>query len=1147
MGDAASRLGGGSEIAPNVDKTDIIEELTKAVETTDLVRYKEIWSQSWSHRQRCKEEGDMEFDKDLVAGHVINYVKFAFRHNDSEWRFEGIKVAESFLDNKDMRQEYIKHKFLEALLFIDIEADTGAEDKLEEVGTPRGKDLSGGGKDSKQTARLKLAANIMCKLADYEEFKTKDLLCSPATLNFLCIVLNQAPDAAEVVTRVFVKLCSRQTQDSLQFLVDASVGDILAAFFATIQIRRPAKPSPSAMEKWRRDVGALGNTAHTLGTMIKYGHQLQVQTPTIIQILAALSASKHGDDAPDNVRVLAGIARLLYWICRHAGTGMAAKLHEAASPGRPQQDPDEVLQVLVRMWNRCVNLHMLIQERRGIQWAGFCTDDLDRSKRLDSELDRQQLDDKTMDAKRLICYTNCLLWLCLPMPGIRWKMREASLRKLHIAFELRSTGDEDLLKTTLSTVRYLVDMPLAQKCVELFEFFAVELLSLLDVALQAAGQGDQPAGHGGEVVVMHRRLLLETISVLSMQRGMQQLLTENGIWDKLKHIFADKANRYGAQSHELDLIDSHQDEVVDQREKLVALYLLAEVAVHPSNRLKWASRMGAMPGPGLEIRRGPLPPKEYPPRENEFQKLLQDYIVKDRSDKPCQTVGSLLLYLFQESKFQQGLTEAQETIKSLFKWWRDNSTINFEEEYFQEAEETLTGIRGGRSLPALLDIAIRRREQRIELASIVTMQMYFPHECVLVLSLFSRLALEPEYKRFFVDHIDALLGCVCVGIWAEAREAAATLANLMWMPDFRDHSALCEGKGSIPLVCWLKFDGPCCVNLDAANVLLPYRSPVSPKPVDTGKGMYRSRWGVEFVEDSCLTLHPNGLKTNLVPAILTSASPQDTLEALSCQTYDWLVSKDTLPHPKHFSITCWFYWSLASTEEERRDRVLITSTPIHGSREAQPLVFMHWERDSSEWVWIFVEAKDDTERLVRTPKLLPGWHSLAIVSSNEGTRFHLDTDFSITMKHIWLRNDFYMVGNDGPMPPRPNSLGKTDASEGATGHGGKKPFGLIADFRIYGQSLSLDDVKVIAQADTKSHPNEIARVLADKDAAKILAQRLDVPDSAAECLRALGSLATLASERAKIYKVCGRELLKMLDSPLPMIQRQATRLLNNMT
>lgn len=48
-------------------------------------------------------------------------------------------------------------------------------------------------------------------------------------------------------------------------------------------------------------------------------------------------------------------------------------------------------------------------------------------------------------------------------------------------------------------------------------------------------------------------------------------------------------------------------------------------------------------------------------------------------------------------------------------------------------------------------------------------------------------------------------------------------------------------------------------------------------------------------------------------------------------------------------------------------------------------------------------------------------------------------------------------------------------------------------------------------------------------------------------LRALGSLATLSSQRAKIFHVCGRQLLRLMKSPQPMVQRQAKRLLNNLS
>ncbi|CAE8676914.1 unnamed protein product, partial [Polarella glacialis] len=85
------------------------------------------------------------------------------------------------------------------------------------------------------------------------------------------------------------------------------------------------------------------------------------------------------------------------------------------------------------------------------------------------------------------------------------------------------------------------------------------------------------------------------------------------------------------------------------------------------------------------------------------------------------------------------------------------------------------------------------------LTSIDTLQYCAPYECVIALTMFSRLALEPKFKRLIFKHaLEALLGCICTGIWPEAREAAATLANLMWLP----------GLDNERLVCWLKFDGP---------------------------------------------------------------------------------------------------------------------------------------------------------------------------------------------------------------------------------------------------------------------------------------------------------------------------------------------------
>jgi len=348
------------------------------------------------------------------------------------------------------------------------------------------------------------------------------------------------------------------------------------------------------------------------------------------------------------------------------------------------------------------------------------------------------------------------------------------------------------------------------------------------------------------------------------------------------------------------------------------------------------------------------------------------------------------------------------------------------------------------------------------------------------------------------------------------------LANLMWLPDWKEEK----------LVCWLKFDGPNCITVDAANCLLPVKTG-NPRPVDMGKGMYKSMWGIEFVEGSCITLHPDGLRTTQIPCTLTSAPTLDTLACTSKRPYAWLGSE---PDSKHFTITCWFYWPANPTPG---DKVLIQTTPRPKSPPIASLYVECEEKDNQrEWLWIMVD-RHEVKRVIRTPKLMQGWHSMAVVSSTrthhkhpfEGTKFFLD-EWSVPLKQVWMPNDFYVIGNFS---------GTYEGGEG------KKPFGLITDFRIYGSTLSDSAIKAIAQSsDTESHPDEIVRTLAHMDAATILAQRLDVPDSAAECLRALGSLATLASQRAKIYSVCGRDLLRMLDSPHPMIKRQAARLMTNM-
>eukprot|EP00435_Cladocopium_sp_Y103_P053058 s533_g16.t2 len=548
--------------------------------------------------------------------------------------------------------------------------------------------------------------------------------------------------------------------------------------------------------------------------------------------------------------------------------------------------------------------------------------------------------------------------------------------------------------------------------------------------------------------------------------------------------------------------------------ELAVLRVMSQVAVHPAHRLGFVAK-------DLEA------DEVYPPRE-EFEEQLEGWV--KRKDEHCKTIASLLLNLFEEQKFQQqDPSRLETTLLSIFDWWQVNSTTSYEQD--REVSEARTAI----SLPDRLKVAMMRAQEKQALTSMETMSSCAPYECVVALSLFSRLALEPKFKRLFYNHLEPLLACVCTGIAAEAREAAATLANLMWAPDLNQEQ----------LVCWLKFDGSSCLTVDAANVLLPVRAG-DPKPVAIGQGMYKSTWGVEFVSDSCLTFHPDGFKTYNVPALLTTASPQDTFMNTSQSPYQWYHE----PNPRHFTISCWFFWPLCSDDglksrEGGCQCVLLQSSPP----EMLIQIFVHFDKDNPEGIWTLVDY-ERTKHAIKTPKLNPGWHLLTVVSSTtespaqkyNGTKFFLD-EWCKRLPKVWevqesrlqaallhyILNDFYNLGND-------------------LSRGGRKPFGLIADFRIYARCLSDDEVRKLSRAEnTDKHPDQIARRLAELDAATVLVQRLDVPDCAAECLRALGSLATLSTQRAKIFHVCGRQLLRLMTSPQPMVQRQAKRLLNNLS
>lgn len=1029
MGAQASQLDVSvASLKPN----EFARQVEEACEQNDLSKFVELWSKI----EKLREEKAPEYDVGLLQNEeVMQSVRFALKkHDPPEWRRKGIEIARTFFPYEKARAALAKMDFVNTLLVITLPDEN--EEEEEEEGRAQDRERA----ERERYVQLEAAETIR-ELAEHDEFRSS--LCCTSVLNFLCIVLNQIEEAREVVTDIFVRLSNGEEQDILVLMMEDSVGDVLESFFKTMDFKLV---DDGRGEEGTRSISALSNCAHTLGTLVKYKHQVRIHKPRVTEVFRHIVDSDNRKNIrPQNMRLLAEMSRLFYWICRGSNNAMETL-------GETTENLDQVLKVLKEVWEICAAQQQVLSA------------DVEPSAR--SLRDPKAM--KVRHAQMCLCHMNCLLWVLLPESQIRWKFKRLDFSHLHLAFELRSP---DLLVVVLSTVRHLLDYPPAQECHELVRFFGEQLLVLLDLVQR--GQLTHP-----HVIT----LLLDAISILAMQRGMQEMLAEYDAWALLHVLLAREGDGQGPEA---------------QKHRLSVLLTNAQVAMHPSHRLAWVGRGDV-----------------YPPRAAFEAELLA---MERDTDAHQRTVASILLTSFQEEKFMKPLLEVESKFTTLFDWWREHSTTRYEEERLagdsqgaapRPAEEP-------RPLAELLHLAVQRREERRPLTSMETLRFCAPYECVFALSLFSRLALEPKFKRLiFEGALHSLLGCVCCGIWAEAREAAACLANLMWLPDLQEER----------LVCWLKFDGPQCITVDAANVLIPVKEG-SPRAADIGKGMYQSTWGVQFVEESCVILHPDGLRTHEVPGILTSASPLSTFHGTSRSEYRWL--DDTPPDPRHFSVTCWFYWPLNSS---KGNKVLLQTS----KEDRMSQIFLDCEKDP-EGVWTLTTDKR-TKRHLKTPKLNPGWHMLSLVSSTDrnradtlnGTRFFLDT-WHHELNQTWVKNEFYMVGND-------------------SGQKGGKPFGLITDFRIYGRSLSTDEItKMVRSKDTENHPDQIVRRLASMDAATILAQRLDVPDSAAECLRALGSLATLVTQRAKIYSICGRQVLKMLDSPQPMIQRQAARLLNNIT
>jgi len=225
---------------------------------------------------------------------------------------------------------------------------------------------------------------------------------------------------------------------------------------------------------------------------------------------------------------------------------------------------------------------------------------------------------------------------------------------------------------------------------------------------------------------------------------------------------------------------------------------------------------------------------------------------------------------------------------------------------------------------------------------------------------------------------------------------------------------------------------------------------------------------------------------------------------------------------KHFTVTAWFLWPL-SKDDAHPLHVLIQS-------KKKPLIWCNTGGDG-QGLWHFMGI-DGNVYDVKPPILGPGWHMFAFISSTngssthpfQGSKIYFDT-WHEEKPMKWMKNEFFVVGNDSV--------------------NGKCPFGTICDFRIYAKALNHEDIMDIYKRRSKKDPDQLVKRLARLNAVEILSRRLDVPDSSAECLRCLASLATYASLRPLVFACAGEAALELLYSPLNMLQRQAARLIQN--
>merc|ERR1719215_1432583 len=199
--------------------------------------------------------------------------------------------------------------------------------------------------------------------------------------------------------------------------------------------------------------------------------------------------------------------------------------------------------------------------------------------------------------------------------------------------------------------------------------------------------------------------LMDALTMLSMQRDIQLLMSKkpHDIWTMLKVFTDDPPKEIGKDGKPKDK-DVDQWNHYQKKMKVKSIYILAQVAMHPTNRLPWVALPRFVPEKSKTGELQASRPRYYPARDQRYRDFLnscsQEVDNKSFQGLRLKVVAALLRITMTNEPtgdtsdivLDRVETRKQEDFQQFtdhFDWWLENTTGNYDEEYLAEAEETL--------------------------------------------------------------------------------------------------------------------------------------------------------------------------------------------------------------------------------------------------------------------------------------------------------------------------------------------------------------------------------------------------------------------------------------------------------------------------